>query len=168
MADWDNPIEICTGIVFGPCTLTYDRDFISQFTHIINCDTEESSTSLLGRTKCKFRHFPSYDNEKYKILDRWLPATRSFVKEALDGDGKIFIHCYMGSNRSAALAFAIALEYGCGPFDTLLTNARSITKRSILDNKGFVAQLRSHDSSLVTTENVELIIEPPLTPHKIC
>lgn len=133
----DAIIQVAPGLYFGAYDYTFKPECLTRFTHIINCDTEESSTSAAARRTLKFRHMPSYDREMYPILETWLSFARDFLADAPCA----YIHCYAGSNRSAALAVALALERTGRPLDILLTEVRAQTSRSILDNEGFVTQL---------------------------
>lgn len=133
----DAIIQVAPGLYFGAYDYTFKPECLTKFTHVINCDTEESSTAPAARRTLKFRHMPSYDREMYPILETWLPAARDFLADAQCA----YIHCYAGSNRSAALAVALALERTGRPLDMLLTEVRAQTSRSILDNGGFISQL---------------------------
>lgn len=133
----DAILQVAPGLYFGAYDYTFKPECLTKFTHIINCDTEESSTSPAARRTLKFRHMPSRDHEMYPILETWLPAAREFLADAPCA----YIHCYAGSNRSAAIAVALALERTGRPLDTLLAEMRSSTSRPILDNDGFVMQL---------------------------
>jgi hypothetical protein len=133
----DAIIMVAPGLYFGAYDYTFKPECLTKFTHIINCDTEESSTAAAARRTLKFRHMPSLDYEDFPILERWLTTAREFLADATCA----YIHCYAGSNRSAALAIALALERTERPFDLLLAEVRAQTSRSILDNSGFVEQL---------------------------
>ncbi len=133
----DAILEVALGLFFGPYDYTFKPECLTKFTHIINCDTEESSTSIQARRSLKFRHMPSLDKEDYPILEKWLPAAREFLADAVCA----YIHCYAGSNRSAALAIALACERTGKPLETLLAEVRASTTRSILDNTGFLTCL---------------------------
>lgn len=133
----DAVIQVTPNIWFGPYDYTFSPECVHKFTHVINCDTEESSTSPAVRSSCKFRHYPSYDHWRYRILDTWLPQAREFVADA----PAVYIHCYVGSNRSAALALGLASHHTNESLDHVLARVRSETSRAILDNTGFVRQL---------------------------
>lgn len=134
----DNPIEVIPGLWFGPYDYTYRPECLATMTHIVNCDSEESSTSTAARARLKFLHVPSQDKPSYKILDTHLERVRKFIEDATAA----YIHCYMGSNRSAALAVALALERTDESLHAILERVRGQTLRPILDNPGFVEQLR--------------------------
>lgn len=143
--------EVCPGVWFGPYDFTYNLEYISNFTHIINLDTFENSTSNDAKIKCKFRHFPAYDNPSYRILDIWLDKVKEFICDAK----QTYIHCYMGSNRSAAIAIAIAMDRTGEHYKIILDKIRKkITSRPILENEGFLDQLHAlqetHDALIGT------------------
>jgi protein-tyrosine phosphatase len=66
-----------------------------------------------------------------------MPSLREFATDA----PCLFLHCYAGSNRSAALAIALAVERTNRSLDDVISEARQSTTRAILDNTGFVRQL---------------------------
>ena len=136
----DAIIQLRPWLFFGPYDYTFSEDCLAQMTHIINCDSEESSTSPLAATVCKFRHMPSQDRDQYPILQTWLPEVVRFAEDARRSGGALYIHCYAGANRSAALAFGVAVCAG-EPLDHLYTVAQGQTSRAILTNAGFRRQL---------------------------
>lgn len=146
----DEIYEICPGIWFGPYDYTFTEDCIQKMTHIINLDTLESSTSARARTLCKFRHFPSYDHDNFPILKMYLEDVKTFIEDA----SNVYIHCYMGSNRSAIIACAIALERTSDSFNNLLNRLRTeIKTRPILTTDGFVEQLILFEEELLTSRS---------------
>ena len=80
------------------------------------------------------------DQSSYPLLDQHLPAAREFLSAALDKEGVVFIHCFQGVNRSAALATAFLVEREAAPL--LEVAARCFAARPIiLRNGGFCKQL---------------------------
>lgn len=141
----DEIYEICPGIWFGPYDYTFTDDCIHRMTHIINLDTLESSTSARARTLCKFRHFPSYDQDDFPIIKMYLEDVKTFIEDA----SNVYIHCYIGSNRSATIACALALERTHENFGNMLDRLRTeIKTRPILTTDGFIEQLINYEKSL--------------------
>lgn len=146
----DDIYEICPGIWFGPYDYTYTQDCLDRMTHIINFDTFESSTSIQARTKLKFRDFPSYDQDDFPILSMYLQDVKLFIQDAKN----VYIHCYMGSNRSATIACAILLERTSERLDSIIEQLRSkIKTRPILTTDGFVEQLYTYEHELLASRS---------------
>ena len=135
--------EIVPGsrVFFGPAATTWKPEVIAQFTHIVNCDSASDSTSPEGQSK-HFLFLKSNDEETYPILDTHLTPLCKYIERALkDPDARVYIHCYMGMNRSAALAVAYACELTGYPAAGFIHETRRQLRRLILTNKGFEAQL---------------------------
>ena len=150
--------EVVPRVFFGPASTTYDKtdksvcsdlalpspdsSYMNQFTHIVNCDTYMSSTSTAGQLK-RFLFLPSYDDEEFRILDTHFKTLFDFLQEALKNpNAKVFIHCYMGWNRSACLAIAYAwLQQKAKTMKEVIAETRAKVKRDLLTNEDFVKQL---------------------------
>ena len=70
---------------------------------------------------------------------------RRYIERALESsESRVYIHCYMGINRSAALAVAYAARRTSTPAATIIARIRA-EQRPILTNPMFEAQLlRTH------------------------
>ena len=143
----DNIIEVCPGVYFGPYDYTYTNECVHTMTHIVNCCTEESSSSPAARILCKWRHYPAQDRHSYPILQSYLQETLDFLADA----PQAYIHCYAGRNRSATLAIAVAHTRTKIPIDELIASARAATARTILDNSGFIQQLKDYEYRIQNT-----------------
>jgi protein-tyrosine phosphatase len=139
----EDACEVAPRVFFGPASSTYDTNILKNFTHIINCDSYSSSTSTQGQLK-KFLFLPSEDNEEFKILDKHFTTLFHFIEKALqDPNAKVFIHCYMGWNRSACLAVAYSwyLQHTSKSMNQVIEETRGKVKRDLLTNEDFVKQL---------------------------
>lgn len=134
----DNILEPCPNVFFGPYSYTYEPECITRMRAVINVDTEEQSTSPVA-SQLRFRHWPTYDRTNYPILKNHLRDVLEFIDTV---DGPVYIHCYMGCNRSAALAIAVAILRTHEPADAIIARMQAQTSRPLLDNTGFVKQLR--------------------------
>jgi protein-tyrosine phosphatase len=83
-----------------------------------------------------------YDETDFPILERYFPQLLEFITAALnDPDARVYIHCVMGINRSAALAVAYACHVSGLSATEVIAATRAGTGRTLLSNNGFVAQL---------------------------
>jgi predicted protein tyrosine phosphatase len=136
---YNNMYEICPRVYFGSAGATYDKEQMKKITHIINCDSSRDSTSPLGQTK-HFLFLESYDNEEFDIIEKHLSSLTEYITNVLkDPETNIYIHCYMGWNRSACLA----IGYVCKTYHTsakrLISKIREV--RDILTNEDFEQSL---------------------------
>lgn len=135
--------EIAPRVYFGPAGATHRAEFMTTITHVVNCDSSYSSTSFGGQAK-HFLFLKSYDEETYPILDEHLERLCQYIDRALqDPDARVYIHCFMGINRSAALAIGYACTRLKRPARTVIDEARRATNRLLLTNQGFEEQLIS-------------------------
>ncbi|KAJ7876284.1 protein-tyrosine phosphatase-like protein [Mycena leptocephala] len=70
-------------------------------THVLSACPDYLATA----ETLKHLTLPLMDDEDFDILEH-LPTTCRFIKEALDGGGKVFCHCVMGISRSATVVCA--------------------------------------------------------------
>jgi dual specificity phosphatase 12 len=92
-------------------------------------------------------HFSQYshlmirvDDDPNENLLKHFSETNAFIKQALDNDGGVFVHCAMGKSRSATIVCAhLMKEYDLSPADALkqLCEGRPICS----PNPGFMEQL---------------------------
>jgi predicted protein tyrosine phosphatase len=134
--------EIAPRVWFGPAGATHRAEFMTTITHVINCDSSYGSTSYGAQAK-HFLFLKSYDEETYPILEEHFERLCIYVDRALqDPDARVYIHCYMGINRSAALAIAYACRHYNKPAREVIDSARKATNRLLLTNQGFEEQLK--------------------------
>ncbi|KAL5120513.1 tyrosine protein phosphatase yvh1 [Pleosporales sp. CAS-2024a] len=91
------------------------------------------------------------DVEDENLLQHF-PATNHFIKHALDGGGRVLVHCAMGKSRSATVVVAYLMqEHNISPSEAL-SHLRQV--RSICDpNPGFMKQLELY-GDMHTPENL--------------
>jgi hypothetical protein len=141
-------ISASSRVFFGPASITFQADRMTQFTHIVNCDSTVESTCIDGPLK-PFLFLQSFDEDTFPILDLHFDRLCLFIDTALtDPDAAVYIHCRQGMNRSAALAVAYACRATGEPAASLITTTRMVTKRLILTNKGFESQLLERFSAV--------------------
>ena len=89
--------------------------------------------------KMKYMNFMAQDRRYYNIY-RHLVAVQEFIDDAAASNGRVFIHCTLGVNRSGALAAAyIMLRTGKGPITVVEEMKRK--RGCVLTNPGFQEQL---------------------------
>ena len=133
--------EICPRVWFGPAGATYNPEFMSRITHIVNCDNDRHSTNLWARNGRTFLFLESMDNDVFPILETHFARLKDFVDAALASpENCVFLHCYLGINRSAALAVAYACYATQKTAKEVIANVRNAGK-PILLNHAFEQQL---------------------------
>lgn len=133
--------EIVPRVWFGAAEHTYNPEFMLQITHIVNVDDTPTSTNIWARNGRQFLHLPCEDNHSFPMLQTHSESLFEFIGRALSSpDTQVFIHCYMGLNRSATLAVAYAAHTTQVPAHDIIAKIRS-DSRPILTNTVFETQL---------------------------
>jgi protein-tyrosine phosphatase len=134
-------VAVAPRLVFGPYTVGLDPAALATVTHIVNCDDEERTTPPVARELALgYAFLPSADSPSYDILGHHLAQFAAFVDAALASSptAVVWVHCYQGVNRSAALAIAYAASRGGERASSIIKRARSVAApRAVLTNAGF-------------------------------
>lgn len=134
--------EIYPRVSFGSAGTTYKPEWMMRFTHIVNCDSSAASTNLWARSGRQFLFLESSDDLDFPILEVHLTRLTEFIMTALsDPHAHVYIHCFMGLNRSAALAVGFVCHTTCQSAQAVIDATRQGCGRPILTNYGFVSQL---------------------------
>jgi len=137
--------QVAPRVWFGSAGTTHTEP--TRFTHIINVESSPSSTSAKALQHVglsRFLFLKSDDDDDFPILRIHLHTMCRWITAALREEpaAQIYIHCYAGINRSAALA----IGYVCDVFglaaEEVIPHVRSQARRLVLMNRGFEDQLR--------------------------
>lgn len=138
--------EVFPRVFFGGAGITHNPKAMlrASITHVVNCESSYASTSYAAQAR-NFLFLKSYDDEDWPILDTHFATLQAYVDAALASDpsANVLIHCYMGWNRSAALAIAYACTRTGRAAAPLIEEVRAASGSLILTNAGFVAQLEA-------------------------
>ncbi|KAH9251963.1 hypothetical protein BASA81_010167 [Batrachochytrium salamandrivorans] len=74
-----------------------------------------------------------------------------FIKQALDGGGKVLIHCAAGISRSASIAIAFLMRDKRMSYDDSLQVVRAV-RSFVCPNQGFQVELRQFENKLKLLE----------------
>jgi protein-tyrosine phosphatase len=101
-------------------------------------------------------HFvEAYDIEEDPIILKF-QNSNTFITNAIDNGGKVYIHCMSGRSRSVTIAVAYFMSKENVETDNLLEIIRN--KRDIIcPNKGFIKQLDTYYDSLHNTDNEYIV-----------
>lgn len=114
-ANWRTSDAIDAGVHVGGYLAAADREYVRRhgFTHILKLFADDPALPGGAVRHPGIRYFvlPAEDEEGFPLA-RYFPACLAFIGQALEGGGKVLIHCHMGVSRapSVALAYLIRLR----------------------------------------------------------
>lgn len=80
-------------------------------THVINCaETSVKTGQNYYGDSFTYMGFKASDNNEYDIMKHF-GDVYNFIENARKSEGKVFIHCVAGVNRSAALTVAYCMKF---------------------------------------------------------
>lgn len=143
--------EIIPGLYLGSYAEARNKQLLqsSGVTHILNVAE--------GLDNCFpsdfiYRHVPLQDLDEQPLLphlqdnNKYVPS--SFIEEALQQGGKVYVHCAAGISRSSASVIAFVMwKLGLRYKDALDLTRKKHSQTS--PNSGFVRQLREFEGELV-------------------
>ncbi|OXA52386.1 dual specificity protein phosphatase 3 [Folsomia candida] len=149
---WNDMDEVFPGIFLGGVDAAKNAEKLKKLgvTHVVNSSyTTKPTFSALGvgtseefyqrrGFECQFLGLPAVDISGFKISQYFDKAT-DFIHSAVENNGKVLVHCFMGVSRSATLVLAYLMLRQNMTAPQALTHVRS--KRLIHPNEGFLDQI---------------------------
>lgn len=135
--------EIVPGLYLGDFASASNKDTLQKhgFTHVV--------TAILGVDEMfpndfKYLTLPLRDVRTEDIYSVF-PESYTFIREALNSNGKVLVHCMAGASRSATLVAAyLVKEFGFSA-DTAVEFLQ-IKRNVVKPNSGFKRQLQNYDA----------------------
>ncbi|CAL8107023.1 unnamed protein product [Orchesella dallaii] len=148
---WNHMDEVYPGIFVGDEASAKDTEGLKRagITHVLNASCVTSVSSPLGVNtsaqfyqirsfKCEFLGIPALDIMTFKISP-FFDQAANFIESALNSNGKVLVHCYMGVSRSATLAMVYLMIKKKMSAVEALSQLR--TARNVYPNDGFLDQI---------------------------
>jgi predicted protein tyrosine phosphatase len=107
------PVKLGAFVWIGSAAEASSADFLRRhrITHVLNCASDSiKSPGVLQEVGVQYLCLNARDEEGYPILKEHLGLAVTFLNEARDSGGQALVHCFMGTNRSVAIAVAYALH----------------------------------------------------------
>lgn len=118
----------------------------STFDHIISIIAKEQLEAFLHDSLSEFekkRDQYEIEDRPFQMISDILDGITNDIHASLTTGKKIYVHCFMGRSRSAAIVTAYLVRYLGMPLDEAISFLRK--KRSININHGFKKQLLEWD-----------------------
>jgi dual specificity phosphatase 12 len=143
---WLDPIPRYPGVYIGGLHALYQHQALfraEKITHILSVMDHE----IYGADGEKFPQYASrtmqirVEDDPNEDLLRDFERTSAFIRRALEGGGRVFVHCAMGKSRSATVVCAFLMKrFGLRPEEALMWVCEG---RPVCEpNPGFWEQLR--------------------------
>ncbi|ODN06105.1 Dual specificity phosphatase DUPD1 [Orchesella cincta] len=157
VSQWNHMDEVYPGIYVGDEASAKDTKGLelAGITHVLNASYITSASSLGVNTsaqfyqirsfKCEFLGIPALDIMTFKISP-FFDQAANFIESALNSNGKVLVHCYMGVSRSATLVMAYLMLKKKMSATEALSQLR--TARNVFPNDGFMDEICELDLKL--------------------
>lgn len=142
--------QVDANIFIGGYIAASDPNYIRRtgITRIVKMfgDTNEYPGGYHRHRGVAYAVFPALDAPDYDIRRDAIGALR-FIKEGLDADERILVHCHAGVSRSGTVVLLYLMILRGYELDTALAFLRSV-RPVVRPNDGFMRFLRATDISL--------------------
>ena len=131
------------GLYIGNEMTASNREILTELgiTHIVTLNGDTWQSICLEGFTC---FTVNMNDSSFQTLDDQFWDAVGFTKRAINGGGKVFVHCRRGISRSAALCVAYLMDKKKLSYDTAFAILK--TKRPAVNiNPGFIEQLRSRE-----------------------
>jgi dual specificity phosphatase 10 len=119
-----------------------------QIRHIVNVT---SHVPLYHEEQFHYCHLPADDTQKQNLLEYFDQAYR-FIRQAIDNNEKILVHCVAGISRSPAIVIGFLMRYT----RMTMNEAYEYVKRKrpiVSPNLNFMGQLLEYEQQLQKNPN---------------
>lgn len=138
--------EVYPKLLLGDHVFASDKEKLKLIgvTHVVNCAEGNkfcqinTSEDFFSGSDIKYHGINAMDVPKFRLIDYFRPAA-DFIEDGLLQEGKVFVHCYQGISRSAAMVIAFLMLKKDMPVAAALAEIRA--KRAVQPNEGFLKQL---------------------------
>lgn len=161
IADWDFQAhvaqfstKISSNLYLGNNTNAFDMNQLNhkndKITHILNIQ-RNGTTPFSENKELTYKVQPLDDLPAERLIDI-LPETFKFINGAVNGGGKVLVHCDTGTSRAAAVVIGYLMKTKKTTYKKALATVNSCRKDmfqpSVKPNHGFVRQLRQYEKQM--------------------
>ncbi|KAH7054676.1 phosphatases II [Auriculariales sp. MPI-PUGE-AT-0066] len=135
--------EILPGLFLGPWEYALEAEDLTRagITHVLSVGRMPKSLAIPDFIVAKNRlMLPILDAPMFDILQH-LPRCVEFVRQALEGSGRVYVHCQAGISRSATVVTAYIIQTQRRSVQSALELVRAKIKCVQSTNAGFMEQL---------------------------
>ena len=132
-------------------------------THILNVTREIDN---FFPAVFKYLNIREYDVEETDLLQYW-DSTYRFLKDCLEGGGRVLVHCKMGISRSASTVIAFAMKHFAWSLQEALSHTAGL-RPVVNPNPAFREQLVTYEGILSASRQRYSFRKPNRAKSKSC
>jgi predicted protein tyrosine phosphatase len=140
---------VLPGLCMGSQDVTQDNDILKKHsvTHILSLGTKP----ILLDEALSHMYIPVLDLPETNIISS-LDQCFTFIDNAIQSGGCVFIHCNAGISRSASVVIAYLMRTECMNYQQAFLHLKK--RRSVVNpNPGFVQQLKDYEKIIKTLDS---------------
>lgn len=132
--------EIIKNLYLGNHLIAKDKNILDRIgiTHIVNV-TIDQPNYFEEKNSFIYKRVPVHDGAMFPIWKHF-DSTCRFIDDAMNQNGKVFVHCHAGISRSATIVvWYLSMKYNLHPNESLkyVKQIRTVVR----PNDGFLTQL---------------------------
>jgi len=139
--------EILPGLILGPLQAAKSLDILQGLgvTHVVCIRDAKEAFSVKPRFPEIFKYMvvDLADSEEQNLI-RYFPAAKIFIDTAIQGGGRVLVHCNGGISSSPAFAIMFVMQHFRISWEDALHYVQN-RRYCISPNSGFITQIKEYE-----------------------
>jgi len=139
--------EILPGLILGPLQAAKSLDILQGLgvTHVVCIRDAKEAFSVKPRFPEIFKYMvvDLADSEEQNLI-RYFPAAKIFIDTAIQGGGRVLVHCNGGISSSPAFAIMFVMQHFQISWEDALHYVQN-RRYCISPNSGFITQIKEYE-----------------------
>eukprot|EP00455_Lapot_gusevi_P053145 TRINITY_DN822_c0_g1_i1.p1 TRINITY_DN822_c0_g1~~TRINITY_DN822_c0_g1_i1.p1 ORF type:complete len:229 (+),score=22.33 TRINITY_DN822_c0_g1_i1:39-689(+) len=146
--DDDLPHLVIPNLYISSVAVACNQALLDEYkiTHIVNA----SGIRNWFPEKCTYFKIDIMDSPRLDIK-QYFAESNGFIRQALEQNKVVLVHCQAGVSRSAALVLAYLIQHNNMSMDEAIAHLRA-ARSCIAPNSGFLRQLREFENEVFTAD----------------
>jgi len=139
--------EILPGLILGPLQAAKSLGVLQSLdiTHVVCIRDAKEAFSVKPRFPEAFKYMvvDLADSEEQNLI-RYFPATKAFIDSAIQGGGRVLVHCNGGISSSPAFVIMFVMQHFQISWEDALHYVQN-RRYCISPNSGFITQIKEYE-----------------------
>jgi len=139
--------EILPGLILGPLQAAKSLNILQGLgvTHVLCIRDAKEAFSVKPRFPELFRYMvvDLADSEEQNLI-RYFPAARAFIDNAIQGGGRVLVHCNGGISSSPAFVIMFVMQHFQIAWEDAMHYVQN-RRYCISPNSGFISQIKEYE-----------------------